>query len=39
MISSNDVAGPNAVHYETMAGVAALHPYNTYVGWWLPAGS
>ena len=39
MISTNDVVNENAVHYETMAQVAAAHPHNTYVGWWLPAGS
>jgi hypothetical protein len=39
MISSNDVVNETDVHYETMAQVAAKHPYNTYVGWWLPAGS
>ncbi len=38
MISSNDVLGEN-VHYETLAAVAAAHPYNTYVGWWLPDGN
>ncbi len=38
MISTNDVVNENAVHYETMAQVAAKHPYNTYVGWWLPDG-
>ena len=39
MISTNDVVGPNAVHYETMMQVSDAHPYNTYVGWWLPDGS
>jgi len=39
MISTNDVVNENVVHYETMAQVVAAHPYNTYVGWWLPDGS
>ncbi len=39
MISTNDVVNENAVHFETMAQVASAHPYNTYVGWWLPDGS
>ena len=39
MISTNDVVNESAVHYETMAQVVAKHPYNTYVGWWLPDGA
>jgi hypothetical protein len=39
MISTPDVVDENAVHYETMGQVAAAHPYNTYVGWWLPDGT
>jgi hypothetical protein len=39
MISSPDVVNESAVHYETMAQVAAAHPWNTYVGWWLPDGT
>jgi hypothetical protein len=38
MISSPDVVDETEVHYETMAQLNAAHPYNTYVGWWLPAG-
>jgi hypothetical protein len=38
MISTNDVVNENAVHYESMSQVSAKHPYNTYVGWWLPDG-
>jgi hypothetical protein len=38
MISTNDVVNENSVHRETMAQVKAAHPYNTYVGWWLPDG-
>ena len=39
MISSPDVVNETKVHDETMAQVAAAHPYNTYVGWWLPDGT
>ena len=39
MISTNDVVNENAVHYETMADLAGKHPFNSYVGWWLPDGS
>jgi len=26
----------SGVHYETLAQHASAHPYNAYVGWWLP---
>jgi hypothetical protein len=39
MVSTNDVVNENEVHSETMAQVTAAHPWNTYVGWWLPDGS
>jgi cell wall-associated NlpC family hydrolase len=36
MISTSDtVAGYS--HSETLAEHAAVHPWNSYVGWWLPA--
>jgi hypothetical protein len=27
------------LHYETIAQHMSVHPYNTYVGWWLPDGT